>query len=427
MNICRSKPNHFVPLRKPAALGLCLSLLLGSALTAQAQTLPEMLEAVRTTHPAIKAARQSIEAADKGVDAARGRYWPTLSTILETGSQNASSEPSKFLRLEQNLWDGGATNASVDTALSAVDVSRMQLARQEQQLQLQVVEAWQAAHTAQGRIAVAESVARRLQEHEAMMARRVQAEASTTVELQLIKSQVLQALIERRKAQANYAVAARRLEQLTGMAGLAEGLKQQPAPPEPQDAVERMSALLNKSWLQDVRQQPAVLLADAELEQGRRQVEAKRAEMKPQLYARVDRGLGKGGETSGFLGLRHSFNAGFSLSSELAALEAQVGALQASRDATVLQVEEQIQRNLSELEENAQRYQSLKLAVASSQTIHESYVRQFVAGRKSWLDVMSAIRDVAQNEYALNEVLHGFAGQLATLTLYEASLARTTP
>ena len=303
----------------------------------------------------------------------------------------------------------------------------MQLVQQEQQLQLQVIGAWQAAHTARGRIAVAESVAQRLREHEAMMLRRVQAEASTTVELQLIKAQVLQAVIDRRKAQSNFAVAVQRLEQLTAMSGLQEGLKAQPALPEPQASAGRMNELLKTSWRQIVKSQPQVLLAEAEVTQGARQIDLKRAEMRPQLYARVDQGFGSGSKTNGFVGVRYSVNTGWSQSSEVAALEARMAALQATRDAALLQVEEQVQRDLSELEESSQRYESLKLAVSSSRVIHESYVRQFVAGKKSWLDVMSAIRDIAQNEYALNEALHGYAGYVATLTLYESFSSRQTP
>jgi len=31
----------------------------------------------------------------------------------------------------------------------------------------------------------------------------------------------------------------------------------------------------------------------------------------------------------------------------------------------------------------------------------DSYQRQFQAGRKSWLDLLNAVRELAQNQYAL--------------------------
>ncbi|HEY9094942.1 MAG TPA: TolC family protein [Hydrogenophaga sp.] len=414
-------------LLKPLPISLVMVGALCVATPVQSQTLPELLEAVRSSHPAVRAARQTVDAAEKGVEAAKGRYWPTVSTVLEAGSKNATAVPSKYLRIEQNLWDGGSTEAAVESALSNVSVSELQLLRQEQLLQLEVIDAWQAAHTARGRILVADSVAQRLREHEAMMLRRVQAEASATIELQLIKAQVLQADIERRKAQSNFEVAVQRLEQLTGMSGLLKGIKAQPELPDPTASTERMNALLKMSWQQVVKSQPQVLLADAEVTQGAKQVNLKRAETKPQLYARVDRAFGGGAQTNAFVGVRYSVNTGWSQRSELAALEARMAAIQASRDASLLQVEEQVRRQLNELEESAQRYNSLKLAVSSSRLIHESYIRQFVAGKKSWLDVMSAIRDVAANEYALNEAIHGYAGHIATLTLYESFANRSQP
>ena len=74
----------------------------------------------------------------------------------------------------------------------------------------------------------------------------------------------------------------------------------------------------------------------------------------------------------------------------------------------------------NEIQENLQRSKSLVVSVESSRQIHESYVRQFTAAKKSWLDVMNAMRELSQNEYALNDVQHNFFGLLQRLRVYAA-------
>ena len=74
----------------------------------------------------------------------------------------------------------------------------------------------------------------------------------------------------------------------------------------------------------------------------------------------------------------------------------------------------------NEIQENLQRYKSLVVLVESARQIHESYVRQFTAAKKSWLDVMNAMRELSQNEYALNDVQHNFFGLLKRLRVYAA-------
>jgi outer membrane protein, adhesin transport system len=47
------------------------------------------------------------------------------------------------------------------------------------------------------------------------------------------------------------------------------------------------------------------------------------------------------------------------------------------------------------------RMQALEKAVKGSEAVLQSYGRQFNASRKTWLDLMNAVRELAQNQYAL--------------------------
>lgn len=387
---------------------------------AGAQTLDELRAAARNNHPAIKSARLGVDAAGKEVDAASARYLPSLSIVLEGGGKDLVAEPSRYLRLEQNVWDGGATAAGVDLAKQSAELARSRVPEQEQDIDLQVISAWQTLQSANGRVVVADRLLKLLSDHEAMMTRRVQSELSTQVELQLVQAQVMQARLDRRKALLNASLAKLRLEQLTGIEGLRNTLSSPASEGVPERFAAEAQAFQGTDWAALANRQPTVRRAEKELLAAQSRIETKRSELRPQLYARVDRGLGSGGTTAAFVGVRYSTGAGFAASSEVDALIARAASLEGARDAARLEVLQAMLNDANEIQENLQRYKSLVVSVESARQIHESYVRQFTAAKKSWLDVMNAMRELSQNEYALNDVQHNFFGLLQRLRVYAA-------
>ena len=387
---------------------------------AGAQTLDELRAAARNNHPAIKSARLGVDAAGKEVDAASARYLPSLSIVLEGGGKDLVAEPSRYLRLEQKVWDGGATAAGVDLAKQSAELARSRVPEQEQDIDLQVISAWQTLQSANGRVVVADRLLKLLSDHEAMMTRRVQSGLSTQVELQLVQAQVMQAGLDRRKALLNASLAKLRLEQLTGIEGLRNTLSSPASEGVPERFAAEAQAFQGTDWAALANRQPTVRRAEKELLAAQSRIETKRSELRPQLYARVDRGLGSGGTTAAFVGVRYSTGAGFAASSEVDALIARAASLEGARDAARLEVLQAMLNDANEIQENLQRSKSLVVLVESSRQIHESYVRQFTAAKKSWLDVMNAMRELSQNEYALNDVQHNFFGLLQRLRVYAA-------
>ena len=387
---------------------------------AGAQTLDELRAAARNNHPAIKSARLGVDAAGKEVDAASARYLPSLSIVLEGRGKDLVAEPSRYLRLEQNVWDGGATAAGVDLAKQSAELARSRVPEQEQDIDLQVISAWQTLQSANGRVVVADRLLKLLSDHEAMMTRRVQSELSTQVELQLVQAQVMQARLDRRKALLNASLAKLRLEQLTGIEGPRNTLSSPASEGVPDRFAAEAQAFQGTDWAALANRQPTVRRAEKELLAAQSRIETKRSELRPQLYARVDRGLGSGGTTAAFVGVRYSTGAGFAASSEVDALIARAASLEGARDAARLEVLQTMLNDANEIQENLQRSKSLVVSVESSRQIHESYVRQFTAAKKSWLDVMNAMRELSQNEYALNDVQHNFFGLLQRLRVYAA-------
>jgi adhesin transport system outer membrane protein len=59
----------------------------------------------------------------------------------------------------------------------------------------------------------------------------------------------------------------------------------------------------------------------------------------------------------------------------------------------------------------------LDQSVRGSDKVLESYQRQFQAGRKSWLDLLNAVRELAQNQYALADAKASMAAAMLRLQI----------
>jgi adhesin transport system outer membrane protein len=67
-------------------------------------------------------------------------------------------------------------------------------------------------------------------------------------------------------------------------------------------------------------------------------------------------------------------------------------------------VRELVMNDVSVIRSLQQRTQAIQGALSASQSVLESFERQFNAGRKTWLDLMTVAKDVAQNEMQLAEL-----------------------
>ncbi len=127
-------------------------------ISANAQTLPALINTAITTHPIARTQRALVESAQAGVDSARWQFFPTPSVAVENASTNSTDTGYQgdatvsTLRLQQPLWTGGRLTAGLDKAQANVSVS--QAARDEAKLQLalrvvQTYSEWLGSHLKQ--------------------------------------------------------------------------------------------------------------------------------------------------------------------------------------------------------------------------------------------------------------------------------------
>lgn len=384
---------------------------------AQAVTLAELLRAAADTHPTVQAARQEINAANEDVDAARRQYWPTLSASMESGTSNDVAAPARLLRAEQTIWDFGRTRSAVNASERAADIAGAAMEAQRQTLGLQVIDAWRSLQAGYGRMRVAQEMLKRLQMHEAMMMRRVTGELSTQVDLDLVRSRILQGRVELTQAQTAIHVAITRLQNLTGLQDLEFTLSVPPPLPAREQLDAQYRLLDQIDWDGAVNRQPSVLRADEETRLGQERINIKAAESRPQVYARLDQAINGRRDTAAYVGVRYSPGAGFATFVEARALAARALALEQSAQAARIEARQSLDVDRDDMRDNGLRADSLYQAVQGAQRVFESYERQFTAGRKSWIDLMNTVREVAQNAYTLVDAHAAQAAALYRLQL----------
>ena len=124
----------------------------------------------------------------------------------------------------------------------------------------------------------------------------------------------------------------------------------------------------------------------------------RRANLSPEIYMRAERQYGNFADSNTesenrlLLGLSSQFGAGFSSISTIKSAKWQ-------RQTALAQVE--VQKLATSL---TQRLSPLSDSLTAAGQVSASYDRQFLAGRKTWIDVMNAARERAQIEIQLAEL-----------------------
>jgi adhesin transport system outer membrane protein len=369
-------------------------------------TLVQVLDAVAAFYPSLVAARTEARASAQDVQAAERLRWPSVSATVESDTGNLRSLPNRAVQVDQTLWDAGRNTSRINEAKVLADISLTKVHLQQQEVFLQVTSAWQNMVSAKERLAVSDSTLERLKTYQAQMLRRVQAEASPVIDLELVNSRILQTEVEATAARTTLQTSVSRLEQFSGLENLRRLTAEAVYPVSLSDTASFNQQLAQTDWVQVVSDHPQVAKARQEVHQAKHRLGTKQAEAFPQLFARVYKPLNRlpnnpDTSTTAFIGLRYTPGAGFANVVEAQAINTRVLSTEQAVEAVMRETLQTLQNEQEEFTNARSRLGSLEKSVAGSEKVLESYQRQFQAGRKSWLDLLNAVRELAQNQYAL--------------------------
>lgn len=363
-----------------------------AAFAQSAWQIDQILQRTYASHPLMQEKRANLSAAQADRQGAKWQRFPTPSAeVTSTGHGTGS------VRLDQPLWAGGRIDGQIAASEARELAAAAAVEEAAQELALKVVAAVVEADRQQSRQRFAEAG---MKEHEklyAMIERRVAQEVSSTADQRLAASRLFSSRNDVSVMAQARQNALLQLNQLAGESvqsvGPVDAFTQQP----PVDAQLLVSdALANSPTLNRLRHEEAAAEAD---------VAVKRSAWWPQVSFRLQHARANQiTDNSGMLVLQAQPGAGWSTSASVDMAWARRDAIRESRMAAERSLRERVMQQWNDWVAAGSRLSNAEASMAMSSDVAQSYARQYTAGRKSWIDVLNAVREATQSELAVMDV-----------------------
>jgi adhesin transport system outer membrane protein len=353
------------------------------AMGEEATELATAIELAARTFPTVAAARASERAARASLGGAKWARFPGVSLELLGGTSGSSSNDYR-LSVEQPLWTGGRISGMIKMSRAQVMASQFAVSEVQLDVAMRVSAAYFEFQRLIQREAILDESLGEYQKLVDSMERRVANEISPAADLELARSRAAQVAQEKSITFGQRRMALTRLRELTGdpTFSITSILSYDPAIHHPDQ-----EGLLEQALAFDPKRRKLnadILVATAD-------VQVRKSAIFPQLNAQYEKPT-FGPDRVGIV-LRAQTDGGLSRFSAVSVARER----QASAEIALLSNERELREQIEVDElENAvakDRAASSSVSATSATAVTESFMRQFVAGRRTWFDVMNAVRE----------------------------------
>jgi adhesin transport system outer membrane protein len=390
-------------------IGILFSLL-HSLVAAQTLNLGQLIQLAIESHPSVRAQLSNEKSAQIGIETAEYQRYPTPQLSYESVKKN-SADPSYIgsdgvatVRITQPIFTGGQFTAQLDKAKANLQLSQASVRETRRNIALKVVQAYSDWSSAELK---AQSIEKSLLIHQKLLQQaqnRITQGVSPQSDLALVQGRLDATSGELFSAKLQAELAIHKLMELTGNTLIATQLQADKTGPI--QHTQLLESLLANAQLHS----PDLLKAKAQAVISRASKQEKESALKPDIYVRAERQYGNyfstdtNAHTRVFIGVSSKFGPGLSSFTQISAAKAQEDTSEFEIQSQERLVRELVINDVSVIRSLQQRMQAIQGALQSSMAVLESFERQFNAGRKTWLDLMTVAKDVAQNEMQLAEV-----------------------
>lgn len=348
-------------------------------------------------HPGVRVAERELAASETDKAGARWQRYPTPSFVSQTPSQNNSSGTSMTVNravIEQPLYAGGGIDASIDAADARYKSGLARFHQVEQETAIRLFNTWYEWQRHKARQSVLQESVDAHRKLRNQIQRRFAEGVSPEADLALAEARLSQTQSELSQAQSAARAAYAQLSQLAGAELPRFGDKALG-----DWAGDTRSYLLPPSdWRpRSITLAPQLAKLAADEEAAEAEIRVKRATLIPTVKLRYENDFSAeqyaGSRQRVFLALNAQPGAGLSALSGIESARARRDSVVESRRNALLELEQALEIDLADHLSARERMEVAKLLIRSTEEVTESYSRQFVAGRKSWLDVLNSVRE----------------------------------
>ncbi|MEG1117497.1 MAG: TolC family protein, partial [Janthinobacterium sp.] len=191
-------------------------------------------------------------------------------------------------------------------------------------------------------------------------------------------------------------------------------------------------ASLERIMRQAIAYSPTLQRLEFEAQAADSEINLQRSAYMPKVVLRMEKPTGGGinadNRTRAMLVLQAQPGAGLSAKAGVDAAVARREGARAAHDAAERDVRERFTLDWNEAEASRQRLGNAGEASTTSTQVFESYARQYVIGRKSWNDVLNAVREATQAQFSLEDTRAQAIAASLRLAAQTGTLAgRTAP
>ncbi len=374
-------------------------------------TLDRLIRETVAGNPQVLSKRAACLAAQEGVAAARWKLFPAPYVQVQQGNGDLLGTSNKRLEIygiHQPIWTGGQLLNGLRVAKSVERSSVFSLQETRQSLALGVVNVYQNLLAWHHRMRAQENGVRLMERYAGIMERRVNAGVSAEIDRTQVNARLFQARSDLESSASSYRVAMAQMRQLVG-APLKDGeiaffTEERMTPPPAAD-----------SLLADAEgASPVLERLGAEIETARYQEKLQKAALFPTLSLKAEHrnylyaNDATAHENVVYASLEYSFGAGLSTMANIRTASARVAGNVQARDAAIRDLRAKVAGDVEECSRSFRLYRQATLTSKASADVLASYTRMFVAGKRSWLDVLNAARELIQSEVSKGDIVAAY-------------------
>lgn len=364
-------------------------------------TLERLVSEVAAQNPRIRAQSAAAKAAGYDVTAARWQFFPAPAVQAETSGKDRQLIAS----VSQPIYSFGRLESDLKAAKFRASLANVRVEEAQYVLSFRVLELFGQLLSTSRSLDVFRQDVTRLSALEEMIGRRVTAGVSAPVDLNLVVTRIRQSEnnIVSLTARQNAALAG-----LSELLGAPLTLQDIALPTMPEQTLSYDPSVAQDPVEQSLAYSPVLKRARGDVEVAN--IDSSRAlnAIKPTLYGKFEQRIDDGRyNTSAFpasrvlFGLQYSFGSGLSSLSRVGAARAQAEGAQLSLDAAQEDIRASVRSDLETRDAALRLVESLRVNLMIQEETFGSYNRLFLAGKRSWLDVLNVVREVTENERAL--------------------------
>lgn len=381
---------------------LCLSL------SVRADDLGTMITKTLQSHPDILVEKSRLNIAKTQLDLASEQFLPTFSVSFENVAATrdsdisyANSQSVATFRLQQPLYTFGRLTHAKNKFYAGYESQTLTINEVQVELAQAVLQSWGEWFVATLR---SDALAKSIDTHKKLkesVTRRSNLGASSPSEVKLSLARLAQIEAQAANAELQIRAAKVKLEQLIGESIPITLTPRQFLAFEPSnEAVMIQNALaINptlKRFAADIKRSEFENLEEI-------------SALAPEIYLRAEHQRGDFStsipfQNRVFVGFQSDFGAGSSALMEVKLSEQRTQTLKAEVKVVERDIAERVKLELTQLEILDIRQEALELSLSANQDIAEAFNRQYLAGRRSWVEVMNTARELSQAELELADL-----------------------